>query len=314
MTLQAQAYHAREEKPGPTTDPSVATPFDAVVFAGGGCRCFWQAGFWSVTQPVLDLRPDVVVGVSAGAAFACAALTDRIEPVVAEFMRHAASNARNMYPRNVLGEAAVFPHEAIYRSTILSCMDDGVLEDLQRGPELRVLIARAPSQLGVAPGVMVGALAHILDRRESRVHARWGRRFGFEPEVVSVRSCKTVSELAELILHSSCAPPLVPLYRRDARIVLDGGLIDNSPADCADGARSTLILLSKRYGPDALPRIPGRTYIEPSRPIPIQKWDYTSPSLIQATFDLGRRDGEAFLSRCREAGPTAAAPQVAQSL
>jgi hypothetical protein len=28
--------------------------------------------------------------------------------------------------------------------------------------------------------------------------------------------------------------------------------------------------------------------------VPIAEWDYTRPDLIQATYDLGRRDGEAF--------------------
>ena len=27
--------------------------FDQVVFAGGGNRCWWQAGFWDVVQPEL---------------------------------------------------------------------------------------------------------------------------------------------------------------------------------------------------------------------------------------------------------------------
>ena len=40
---------------------------DAVVFSGGGARCFWQAGFWQAVQGVLP-RPAVVAAVSGGAA------------------------------------------------------------------------------------------------------------------------------------------------------------------------------------------------------------------------------------------------------
>jgi predicted acylesterase/phospholipase RssA len=283
------------------------SPFDAVVFAGGGCRCFWQAGFWSIIEPALGLAPDIVVGVSAGAAFACAAVAGRIEAVVEEFARRAAANARNVYLANLLKPSPVFPHENIYRSTILACLDTAAFARLQQGPDLRILIARPPASLGAGSGFVAGALAHVLDRRESRVHGRWGKRFGFEAEAVSVRTCPGVEALADLILHSSCAPPLVPLYRRGERIVLDGGLVDNSPADWAEGARRTLVLLSKRYGPAALPRVSGRLYVEPSRPIPIQKWDYTSPALIEATFDLGRRDAETLLARGALAPPGAAA-------
>ena len=59
-------------------------------------------------------------------------------------------------------------------------------------------------------------------------------------------------------------------------------------------ARSTLVLLTRPYPEAAIPHAPGRTYVQPSRPTPVAKWDYTSPRLIQETYDLGRRDGEAF--------------------
>jgi len=46
----------------------------------------------------------------------------------------------------------------------------------------------------------------------------------------------------------------------------------------------------------------------PSRPVPIDVWDYTSPERLQQTFDLGRRDGEAFA----EAAYASAARELAQ--
>ena len=44
--------------------------FDSVVFAGGGNRCAWQAGWWERVAPEIGLQPRVVAGVSAGAAMA----------------------------------------------------------------------------------------------------------------------------------------------------------------------------------------------------------------------------------------------------
>lgn len=271
-----------------------ASPFDGVVFSGGGCRCFWAAGFWEVARPALRIEPRVVAAVSAGAAFACAAFAGTTRRVVEDFKRRSATNARNVYPRNVLGDTPVFPHESIYRGAILENLDGRSLARLHAGPDIRILVARPPAWLGTRSGFLTGMVAHILDRRESQVHARWGLRFGFEREVLTVRSCRSPADLADLILHSSCSPPLVPLYRRDGRIVLDGGLIDNAPAELTAPARRTLLLLSRHYGDHKIPRLPGRTYVQPSREIPIVKWDYTSPALIQETFDLGRRDGEAF--------------------
>ena len=265
-----------------------ASPFDAVVFAGGGCRCFWQAGFWSVARPALELEPRVVAGVSAGAAFACAALAGNSERVVADFKRRSAANARNVYPRNVLGSEPVFPHERMYRGTIVENIDHTMFERLLGGPELRVLIARPPSWLGARTGLAVGIVAALLNERERRVHARWGNHFGFQSEVVSAQSCRSKGELVDLILHSSCAPPVVPLYRRGCRIVLDGGLLDNAPVSLVGRSRSTLVLLTRHYAEGKVPSVPGRTYVQPSRPVPISKWDYTSPHLVQETCAASR--------------------------
>ncbi|MBW2384391.1 MAG: patatin-like phospholipase family protein [Deltaproteobacteria bacterium] len=283
-----------EHTNAPVAAPALAVPFDAVVFAGGGCRCFWQLGFWQEAAPVLGLRPRVVAAVSAGAAFASAVLTDHIDQVVADFKRRTARNQRNAYPRNVLTGAPVFPHEGIYRGALLESLNEDTWQKLRSGPDLQILLARPASWMGPRVGFMLGGIAFALDRRELRVHARWGERFGFCGEVVSAHGCDGPKELAELILQSSCTPPLLPLYRRGPRIVLDGGLIDNAPASLVAGARSTLVLLTRHYPEPELPRMPGRTYVCPSRSTPIEKWDYTSPELIQRTFDLGRRDGEQF--------------------
>jgi predicted acylesterase/phospholipase RssA len=182
----------------------------------------------------------------------------------------------------------------MYRGTIVDNLDDAVFERLCRGPDLRVLIARPPSWLGARSGLAVGIVAAVLNDRERLVHPRWGNHFRFEPEVVSIQSCRSTEELADLLLHSSCMPPMVPLYRRGRRIVLDGGILDNAPASLVGPSHSTLVLLTRHYGDRKIPTIPGRTYVQPSREVPIAKWDYTSPRLVQETYDLGRRDGEAF--------------------
>ena len=66
-------------------------------------------------------------------------------------------------------------------------------------------------------------------------------------------------------------------------------------------SRRALVLLSKHHPPGSLPSVPGRDYVQPSEPIPIYKWDYTSPARFQATYDLGRRDGERFARAFRDA-------------
>lgn len=270
--------------------------FDGVVFAGGGCRCFWQAGFWSVAAPELGLAPRAVSAVSAGSAFACAALGGVIDEVLADFLRRTAANRKNAYPTNLLRGRPVFPHEAMYRAAILSCVDAAVLERLRAGPEVRVLVAHPPLERALAAVLLAGVAAYRLERvTRGRVHPRWARRLGFRPLVVPVSSCATPDDLADLILHSSCTPPLTPLFRRAGRVVVDGGIVDNVPAELLDDCERTLVLLTRRHAPEALPRSPRRTYVQPSRPVPVAMWDYANPAAIQATFDLGRRDAEAFI-------------------
>jgi predicted acylesterase/phospholipase RssA len=126
------------------------------------------------------------------------------------------------------------------------------------------------------------------------MHPVWGRRLGFASEIATVQGCRTPEELAELILHSSCTPPLLPAYRRGGRPVLDGGLVDGVPVELVPEARSALVLVPRHLPEAAIPRVSGRTYVVPSRPIQVEVWDYTSPRLIQEAFDQGRRDGEAF--------------------
>ncbi len=243
----------------------------------------------------------MVGAVSAGSAFACAVFAGVLDDVVEDFKTRSANNPRNIYPRNLLRSEPVFPHEAIYRATIIHHMDDAALQRIRSGPDIRILLARPPRWLGARTGMVVGMLAYQLDRAaRDQVHPNWARRLGFEGESVSARSCANGHELADLILQSSCTPPITPLYRRDARAVLDGGLVDAVPVETVDGATSVLVMLSRHHGASALPRIPGRTYVQPSRRPPIEKWDYSSPELIQQTYDLGRRDAEAFVAqRCR---------------
>lgn len=284
------------------------TRFDTAIFAGGGCRCFWQAGFWKEAAPALGLAPRFVGATSAGAAFACAIFGDAIEQVVDDFARRAAANPRNAYPVNLLRGQPVFPHERMYRATIVENLGPTGLDRLRSGPEIRVLLARPPAWLGARSGLAAGMAAYQLDRWMRRgIHPTWARRMGFRGEVVRVGDCRTAEQLADLILHASCTPPVTPLYRRGAGIVLDGGLVDNVPVEAVPEARSTLVLLSRTYPKGAVPRVPGRTYVQPSRPVPVAKWDYSSPRLVRETYDLGRRDGEAFSRSFRSSPDRSAA-------
>ena len=278
--------------------------FEAVVFAGGGCRCFWQTGFWETAAPALGLRPRLVGAVSAGAAMACTVFSEAVDDTLADFKQRVAANPRNVYPWHAVRGQPLFPHPRIYRDTILANLDAARLERLQRGPEIRVLLALVPRWLGPRAGYLLGLAAYQAEWLLRRgPHEALGRQAGFQPAVATVTDCRTPEDLADLILQSSCTPPITPVYRRNGRPVLDGGLIDSAPVvGTIPAATRTLVLLTRQYPPSGIPAVRGRLYVQPSQPTPVAKWDYTSPERVQATYDLGRRDGERF-ARLQRASP-----------
>lgn len=271
--------------------------YDSLVLAGGGCRCVWQIGFLETVARELDLRPQQVAAVSAGSAMACMFFSGAIEPGLEYFTERVTQNERNFYPENVLGEAPVFPHEEIYRATILHACDEAAFRRLQDGPDIRVLLSRPPQWLGSFGGVAVGFLAYEAEKLFSPgMHPELARQIGFTSDVVSIRECSSREALANLILQSSCTPPFTPVYERDGAPVLDGGLVDNVPVSAlTPQATRTLVLLTRRYAESLVPEREGFTYVQPSESIPVDKWDYASPDRLRETLDLGRRDGVKFL-------------------
>lgn len=273
--------------------------FDSVVFAGGGCRCVWQVGFWEVAAQPLGLDLAVIGSVSAGAAMACLVRVGRIHEGLEAFKRRFGQNRRNVYPAHWGGEQPVFPHFTIYRQGLLDVLDDDAVGRLRNSPDVRVLLTRPPDRLNPQMAAILGIGAYNLEKYLLKpMHPSWSLRLGFRPMTISARSCMDARQLVDLILQSSCFPPFIPLYHRNGQPVLDGGLIDNCPvATVADVQGTTLVLLSRRYSRSRFPKGSGRLYLQPSQVLPIGCWDYTNPKGLQAAFDLGRKDGETFLAR-----------------
>ncbi len=170
------------------------------------------------------------------------------------------------------------------------------LERLQAGPDLRVFIGRPPLHMGPRAGMALGLGLYLVERYGGDpLHGGLAYRAGFKGEVASVRDCRTPEELIDIVLASSCTPPFTPAIRRDGHSVIDGGVVESAPV-CAlpDPAGRTLVLLTRRYG-TMPPEMEDRVYVHPSEPVPISKWDYTSPRGVQDAYDLGVKDGEGFL-------------------
>lgn len=269
--------------------------FQQVVFAGGGNRCVWQAGFWQIVAKEINLQPHTITAVSAGAAISCLILAGLTERSLAYFKKATARNKKNAYFSRLFSSQPIFPHAQIYRQAILDLVDDNALKRLHEGPDINVLVARIPKYLGQRTALLVGGLAYTFEhfKNNNQLHSSIGQRLGFSPEVFSVKNCQTPSDLADLLLASSCTPPFTPALVYQKGPVLDGGMIDSVPVKFLPKKEKSLILLTKRY--DTLPQCEHYHYIQPSEVIPVDKWDYTSPDKLQIAYELGKKDGLNFL-------------------
>ncbi len=277
--------------------------FKTVVFSGGGSRCLWQVGFWDTVAPAIKLKPEIIAGVSAGAAMAGMVTTGTSTIGIRLIKEYTAANRKNFYFTNLFRKEPAFPHFNIYRNVVLNTIDTAALKKLKKGPEVRVLFAHPPFYLGARSGTAFGLMSYVVEKHTTHpVHPKFASKLGYRYTVAKLNDCKTAEEVANLIMCSSCTPPIVPIQRYNGRITLDGGIIDNVPVSAVgdDEKRGRmLIMMSRIHREDRIPKIPGRVYVQPSVNPPVAKWDYTNPDGLQRAYDLGRYDGDAFLKKYR---------------
>ena len=275
--------------------------FKTVVFSGGGSRCLWQVGFWDTVAPAIKLKPEIIAGVSAGAAMAGMIASGSASVGIRLIKEATAANKKNFYFSNIFRKEPAFPHYNIYRNTVVKSLDNAALKKLKTGPEVRVIFAHPPVYLGARSGTAVGLLSYVIEKHTfAPVHPKLASKLGYTYTVAKLNDCRTADEAADLIMCSSCTPPFVPILRHNGKITLDGGIIDNVPVSAigadADGGRM-LILMSRIHKENRIPKIPGRVYVQPSVNPPIGKWDYTNPDGLQQAYDEGCSDGELFIKR-----------------
>jgi predicted acylesterase/phospholipase RssA len=294
-----------------------APVFDQMVFAGGGNRCWWQAGWWDVVQPELGLAPRVIAGISAGASTACmlhAWNSAELMDYYGEALRH---NTRNAHWGNLLRGERVFPHYGMYRTALLRVFSEGRFGRLAQAPEIRIGVAHIPRWMGARTAVAAGLIAYNIEKHVRKtLHPTLGKRLGFTPEIVRAQDCATPEDLADLLLQSASTPPFTPVLRRAGRPVLDGGMVDNVPVHALDPTPGDALVLVTRLYPRPtyfrmdVPVAGGvqrRYYVQPSRKVPISSWDYTRPEAMRDAYALGRHDGETFLRELPRGFATAVA-------
>lgn len=270
-----------------------------LVLEGGGTRCAWQAGFILALQEKSSLQPDVIWSVSASSAIACAMASGRLESAVQSFRTCIAGNKKNIYFSHLFKNRPIFPQGVIYREALLKTFDRPAIQALQRGPKVEILLTRTcaslPGYSGVFAGLFVQALKSLISRPPL---PGFFAKLGLSKEFISANACQTPAELADLVLASSCTPPVTPLYSFQGRTALDGGLMENIPVSgLATRAGAALVLRTTRGR--GMKFEAGTVSVEPSEDLHIASWDYSDLAAVDRVYDLGRRDGAEFWKATR---------------
>lgn len=271
--------------------------YDAIAFSGGGNRCYWQGGFYEAASEKLDLKAPLMTAVSAG-SFALSYSLLGIGPRVRELVISACGpHLRNVDFAGWRAGKPLYPVGAMYLDLLRNVFDDAALKRLQSIADIRVAVARLPRGLPPMLGAALGIGAYQIEKKLFHpVHPTFGRKLGIKQEFVGVRDLRHAPELHDLIVASGGVPPFMPVTKIGGRPAFDGGLVDNvpvaplEPIERAGG--KTLVLLTRRY--KKIPEIAGRTYVQPSEPIPISQFDITNAEGFRRAYELGLKDGKAF--------------------
>lgn len=273
--------------------------FDAVVFAGGGNRCYWQGGFYEAVAERIGLKPRLVVGASAGAFAATYSLLEMGPATRARVIGACNSSLKNFDFAAWRAGKPLCPVGPMYRELLDQTIDEASLERLKKTTDLQIAIARLPRPLSPVLGALIGIGAYQIEKKIFHpVHPKFGRALGFRPEFVSAREMETPRQFSDALMASSGVPPFMPVTLVKSAPAFDGGLVDNVPVEPivaieAAGCR-TLVMLTRVY--KDIPVVPGRTYVQPSQRIDVSQFDIRNPQGIREAFELGLSDGKAFLS------------------
>ena len=241
-------------------------------------------------------EPLELAGVSAGAAMATMVASGRSAEALVHFRELVSRNSRNFHPKRWLRGEPAFPHEAMYRDTLAFALADGGFERLKAGPTVRILQASVQPGEPVRRTVLRAMRIYSKRKAEGRVLAPDGAPPGMSWRAVVAQDAADPAALIDEVITSSATWPVTRIPVRGGRTWVDGGVVDNVPMRALSArarSGSVLVLLTRPYGSEQVPRDEGRLYLAPSQPVPAKKWDYTRADLLLATFERGRQEGMA---------------------
>ncbi len=276
--------------------------FDTLVFAGGGNRCFWQAGLVTYLREQGHVLPANLIGTSAGAAVAASCLTIGPQAALNQCRHLFADNHRLFYWRDLARLKLHFAHQETYPAWIGAFLNADTFPLLkQSAQKLQVVVTHPAKRLGKGGSVAAGTLAYLIDKKWTRdIHPRLSRFLGLRQAFYDLQACSTLEAAQRLLYASAAAPPFMNSVMLDGQWAFDGGYIDNAPVptQTPEARARTLVLLTRHY-----PNRPeyfqhnGRTYWQASQKIPVTTWDCTANANVMGAFELGYTDARRHVQR-----------------
>lgn len=271
-----------------------ARNYQQLVFSGGGTRCFWHGGFLEAAREPLGLEPERITGVSGGALSAACFIGDCGQELLENMGEAFADVDSNVDLDGDEPGDGLTPHQSVYCQVVEKTLHDEIEKRVAEGPQFQVLLAYPPVKKHPKASTLPLSLAYWLDLRvRSTPELKFTKWAGLEQELVDGREAARQGKLVDLICNAAVIPPVFNLQGWNGRKVVDGGLACKAPLPTPDEG-TTLILLTRRYR--NLPEDNRRVYVEVSKETPADKLDFTDREAIEATWEMGRRDGQKFLN------------------
>jgi predicted acylesterase/phospholipase RssA len=271
-----------------------------LALAGGGNRCWWQAGAIGHLLEAGWPMPRHWVGTSAGAAIATACLTTGPEAALAACRDLYRGTARIFDWKALRRGRLEFAHQTVYPAWLATFVNDSSFEKLRScGTSLQVAVSRPSQLLGLRASVALGSLAYLVDKKLwHSIHPRLPRLLGLKQEFIDITCCATAPEANRVLLAAAAPPPIMAAVNIAGSFAFDGGYTDNAPIPAQSRAQrlETLVMLTRHY-PKRPPlfRFCDRLYWQPSRPAPVSTWDCTKRATIDDAFQLGQDDAATML-------------------
>jgi predicted acylesterase/phospholipase RssA len=274
--------------------------YQNIVFAGGGNRCWWQAGLIESLSQHACWQARCFIGASAGASIATAFATGRIQESLEAAVARFNATPRNIEWRDLLKGKRPFMLPRIYPDWISTFLDSADLNKLKRAKlKVEVVITRPIRYLPLTLSTLMALALYASEKFWLKnFHARLPHHLGFRAEYLNLAHSADLDEARTWLLASAAAVPITPTHRVKDRAALDGGFYDSVPlpTDRADDQK-TLILLT-RHRPN-LPQIfshQRRVYLQPAKAVAAINMDCTNGTNVMMTYEQGRREALDLMS------------------